>query len=322
MHIDGRTRRGSDFASAAKRALEAMESANIVLSLVLPPPQPPGFHREWKCDQYRSLPLTFDKKFALVCGGGTINPLIVTQSEQGAADNDARVRLTNLVETFVKMGAVGLGEFTTEHFSFHGRHPYVSVPADHPLLLQLADLAAKHDMPVELHMEAATGEFVFPDRLRQRSPHNPTRISPNRHQLERLLAHNREAMIVWAHAGWDNTRQRTVRLMYELLDRHSNLHMSVGINPRSPGSQTYMTLEGNLDPAFIGLVERFSDRFVVGTDAFFANRSTPPSRHAGVRIEAIRSFLNQLAPDAARRVAFDNAARIYKLRERGFLKNR
>jgi hypothetical protein len=52
-------------------------------------------------------------------------------------------------EALVKAGAVGFGEIAVEHFSSgRGGHPYESTSPDHPLLLALADIAAKHALPI------------------------------------------------------------------------------------------------------------------------------------------------------------------------------
>jgi hypothetical protein len=57
---------------------------------------------------------------------------------------------------------------------------------------------------------------------------NPARLPANIAAFERLLEHNRQAIIVWAHAGWDDpTGERTVPLMRALLAKHANLSMSI-----------------------------------------------------------------------------------------------
>src|SRR5207237_1327329 len=74
-----------------------------------------------------------------------------------------------------------------------GGHTHQTSPADHPFLLALAGIAADSDMPIGLHMEAIT---------------TGAGQAPNIAALERLLAYNRLARIVWLHAGWDRTGQR------------------------------------------------------------------------------------------------------------------
>ena len=99
---------------------------------------------------------------------------------------------------------------------------FESTPPDHPLFLVLADIAADNDMPIDLHMEAVPQDMPTPPRFALRGP-NPSNLKENISALERLLDHNPRPRIIWAHAGWDNTGERTVRLMRSLLAKHPNL---------------------------------------------------------------------------------------------------
>jgi len=52
---------------------------------------------------------------------------------------------------------------------------------------------------------------------------NPASLHENITAFRRLLDHNPRARIVWVHAGWDLTGERTVALMRSLLEAHRNL---------------------------------------------------------------------------------------------------
>src|SRR5260370_38218503 len=81
-------------------------------------------------------------------------------------------------------------------------------------------------MPIELHMEAITRDMPFPN-AELAGPPNPANLKENISAFERLLDHNPQARIVWIHAGWDFTGERTVPLTRRLLEKHPNLYMSV-----------------------------------------------------------------------------------------------
>ena len=66
-------------------------------------------------------------------------------------------------EELLREGVVGFGEMTAEHFD--GSTPYQYAPADHPLYLMLADIAAEHDVPIDLHMEAVPQDMPLPAGL-------------------------------------------------------------------------------------------------------------------------------------------------------------
>ena len=84
-------------------------------------------------------------------------------------------RFEETAKRVLQDGAVGFGELTTEHFSFFDWHPYESAPPDHSLLLLLADIAARNNVPMELHMEVIPRDMPFSDI----SPFSPARRSSN-----------------------------------------------------------------------------------------------------------------------------------------------
>ena len=67
---------------------------------------------------------------------------------------------------------------------------------------------------------------------------------------------------------------------------------------------------GRLGPAWKALLSEASERFVVGSDTWTNGRW--PQYEA--LMEEARRWLGELAPDAARRIAWDNAARLFGLK--------
>lgn len=59
------------------------------------------------------------------------------------------------------------------HYSFSQKHIFTQVSADHPLFLLLGDIAARADMPIDVHMEAAPQDQPTPQQLIRRSRRNP-----------------------------------------------------------------------------------------------------------------------------------------------------
>jgi predicted TIM-barrel fold metal-dependent hydrolase len=209
----------------------------------------------------------------------------------------------------LKAGAVGFGELTAEHLSFYGRHPYEAAPPDHPLFRLLADVAARHGVPIDLHMEAVPRDMFLPERFL--SPPDPGVLRENIAAFGRLLAHNRQARIVWSHAGWDNTGHRTVELMRRLLAAHSNLYLSVKVAPSGVVGSRPLDASGTIRPEWLDLLRAFPERVVIGSDQFYGSLRVARVRpwSAG----GARAFLDGLPPDLARRVGRDNALRIYGL---------
>ena len=221
-------------------------------------------------------------------------------------------------EQIIEAGAVGFGEIASLHISAVRGHPYEFVPADHPLLKLLADIAAKRDVPIDLHMDALADEIQTPQRFT--AADNPPTLPATLDAFVRLLAHNPKARIIWAHGGSDPLGAMTAQTIGALMDKHSNLFVSLRVHGEDSPMQNKLLKGGTLDPVWRDLLVLHADRFMIGTDSFyaaanlqaggpglsFAQRNIP-------KLEATMHFLSLLPPAVARRVAHDNAVHIYGL---------
>lgn len=286
-------------------AVKAMDRYEIETVIVMPPPFPvSGWRGAYGLEDMRTALRGHARHFAYLAGGDLLNPMV----QQTPADDisaDTLRRFTETAERIAREGAAGFGEFAAEHFSSgHGRHPYESAPPDHPFFLALADIAAKHGMPIELHMEAVPHDMPFPPKLRK-GP-NPDRIHANIPRFERLLAHNRKARIVWAHAGWGHTGQRTTALMRALLGRHANLFMNIKINRHSNKRRApFIPGKHTIRREWIAMLRAFPDRFMVGSDQFMGGDLEP--------MKNMRDFIDALPPALAPGIAAENAKAVYRL---------
>jgi len=208
-------------------------------------------------------------------------------------------------------GAAGFGEMSAEHFSFEAAHPYQSVAADHPLLLLLADIAAEQQVPIDIHMEALTEDMPMPKNDRLAAGNNPARLSANIPAFERLLAHNPQAKVIWAHAGWDNTGKRTVQLCDRLLEKHPNLYMSIKLGKGAVEENNPWSESGEIKKEWLALLKKYSDRFVIGTDQFYVSARMPVKKER--RVDTMRRFIDALPPDLAKKVAIDNPKALFKI---------
>jgi hypothetical protein len=116
--------------------------------------------------------------------------------------------------------------------------------------------------------------------------------------LEGLLGIRPDVQVLWAHAGMSSGPDAVGRL----LDGYGR-RLWVELALRSdvaPG--------GRLDPAWRALFLKHPDRFLLGTDTWI------PSRwgEVGSVQDAARTWLRQLPPDVARRIARDNADGLLK----------
>ena len=291
--------------AAVSTALTLMDRFGVSYAILAPPPLPAGREGAAGSPELQAAARQYPTRFAFSAGGKSLNPLIQS-TPPGNVTADVLGRFQAEARTIAEAGAAAFGELAAEHFSFRiGNHPYESVPPDHPLFFALADIAAQYNMPIELHMEAVPRDMPFPD-ANLAGPPNPASIAANIAAFERLLDHNPRARIVWVHAGWDLTGERTVALMRALLERHPNLYMSVkSDNAGTPATAPFLP-GGGLKPGWLAMLEAFPDRFVVGSDQFYDDQQI-------IRTYRARAFVDALPTDIVRRIAYENVKYIYRL---------
>jgi predicted TIM-barrel fold metal-dependent hydrolase len=301
-HLIAGYRRRSPAPTGAQ-ALRAMESNRVEMVILLPPPFPPNHPGIYGLQEIETVARANPGRFGFAAGGESLNPMIQSIAPDKVTPDLIR-EFQQEAEVIVKAGAAGFGEIAAEHFSSgRGNHPYESARPDHPLLLALADISGQYGMPIDLHMEAVPQDMPFPQG--SRGGQNPQTLRENISGLERLLAHNRSARIVWAHAGWDLTGERTVPRMRSLLKKHPNLYMSVKLDKSGFRRTSPFGPDNGLKPGWLTMLRDFPDRFMIGSDQFFDEGTE--------RLTLARKFVDALPPEVARVVASENARRIYRL---------
>ena len=304
MHLGPGTG-GEIAADSVSNALALMDRFGVTFAILMPPPLSAGREDPDLATELQSVARDNPTRFAYAAGGESLNPLIQS-TPPNSVTPEVLNRFQQQAEAIAATGAAAFGELAAEHFSSHiGNHPYESAPPDHPLLLALADIAAKYDMPIELHMEAIPRDMPFP-KPDIAGPPNPATLTENIKAFERLLDHNPKARIVWAHAGWDLTGERTVPLMRSLLAKHPNLYMSVKSDKAGTPATAPFRLGDGLKPGWLAMLQAFPDRFVVGSDQFYDDEET-------IRTHRARIFVDSLPPEIAHKIASENAKHIYRL---------
>lgn len=314
LAIDGHTHlakaKKGDFAGSAANALEIMDKMGIGKTLVMPFPFSPGMRSVYEVDDYafQQVMKKHPDRFTFLGGGGILNIMIQEAVRKGSLSENDKREFEQKALKIVESGAVGFGELAAEHLSLRSDHPYMHAPPDHPLFLLLADIAASHDMPIDIHMEAIPMDLPLLPGLK--SPPNPKIIKTNIKALERLLIHNRKAKVIWAHAGWDNTGFRTIKLMRGMFERHPNLYMSLKINKRhekerSKKSTFPLDSNRNVKQEWLDLLNDYSDRFYIGSDLKFGKPGKPRT--------AVMTFLNGLPQELAYKITYETPRRLFKI---------
>jgi predicted TIM-barrel fold metal-dependent hydrolase len=317
MHIIGGAH-NTKFGSAVDAALALMDRYGVRKAVTMSPPRSPQIKQNFDYPDFIQDVRAHPRRLAFMGGGGLLNPLMHGVPDPAMVTEAIRVKFADTARQILQAGARGFGEMSSLHMSLSPTHGYNFVPADHPLLLLLADIAAEHDVPIDLHMDALAKSIPTPQRLAHNQ--NPPTLPATIPALRRLLEHNPKAKIVWAHGGSDHAGDQTAALVGRMMDRYPNLYVSLRpVPPRAPVMNKLFTAK-RIDPAWRKVFTRHADRFVIGNDCFVL----PPEVKSGGapfefsqsndrRLRATRIFLGLLPPALARKFAYENAARLYKL---------
>lgn len=323
MHTLGGPER--QFGQAVASAIADMDRRGIDKAVIFPPPFP---QRGYDYPAYVGELRRYPGRFGFLGGGGFLNPMLHQFPNPAEVTPEFKQQFIDLAEKMADAGAVGFGEIAVLHLSLVPKHAFEETAPEHPLMLALVEVAGRRGLVIDLHMDAVAEPESLKTPSFLRSPLNPPRLKGNIAAFERLLAHERNARIVWAHGGSDFTGHMTPALIGRLMDAHPNLFMSlrpIGAGMReAPAfglrfSNTIMPGEG-VDKAWLGLLQRHSDRFVLGADAFHIAPSVPedhPIRKLGrgndVRLSAAAQLLARLPAPLIAKIARENATRLYKL---------
>ena len=271
---------------------------------------PYSFDDPTKYDAEVILPAAkkYPDKMGVLGGGGSLNPMIMEAVSTGKAGADVQKKFRERAEELIREGVSGFGEMAAEHFV--GATPYEYAPPDHPLYLMLADIAAEHGVPIDIHMEAVPQAMALPPELK--SPPNAAQLHENQAAFERLLSHNPRAKIIWAHLGTDNTGFRTPEGSRRLLQAHPNLYMEIKYDPKLPGKNPVWA-DGVVKAEWLKVFQEFPDRFVFGSDQRYPEVGQPMRWDADVRI------LNQLPPEVRSKFALENAEHVFDTKTAGGL---
>src|SRR5205809_6092223 len=170
--------------------LSAMERLNGTKAFIQTEPYGPDNPTRWDAEMILPAVKKHPEKLAVLGGGGTLSPLILEAYRTGNAGPEARQKFRERAEALLKQGVVGFGELSIEHLSLPQSpvKDYEYAPADSPMMLLLADIAADHNVPIDLHMEALPQTIPTPAEY---GPPNPPELHGKLGSFPTMLAHYR-----------------------------------------------------------------------------------------------------------------------------------
>ena len=153
-------------------------------------------------------------------------------------------------------------------------HLYDSANANGPVAPKLMQLAEKQQLAVLAHVDDVA--------------------------IDLLMAHAPKARLIWAHTGIGGAPAARVDA---LMARYPLLMGELSYRPGLTCD------EGQLCPEWRALVTKYPDRFLIGSDTWVNQRWL----YYDELMQGYRRWLGGLPPDVARKVAWDNGARLFGL---------
>lgn len=180
-----------------------------------------------------------------------------------------------------------LGEFAAYHDGAR-----LAISPTSLLIRSLLELAGKYNVPINIHC-SSTGAL----------------------EMDLALREYPKTVVVWAHAG----SHLSPSVIRDFLQVHPNLYFDLSAKHPPWTYQSFFKehiLIGNaIDEDWRQLFESYPDRFLVGTDlGMGGGGSTTPLGMARNVGEFFQTMLMQLTPSTARKIAYENAEKLYRFK--------
>ena len=291
MHLNGNV--------SEKILIDQMQETNTVAAVVMPKfyegSGPYGGDAPATSNEVERIGKSHDKKLFMLYGMQR-NELCPSNNWN---DTEFTSKITSDIEEKLRSGLYfGVGELIVIHWSYGGgKCSELHQPIESRLVLKILEITGNFNKPLVIHMEAdpkATDE------------------------LKRVLQKRPQSKIVWAH----NCGRANPEKIRELLQEYKNLYCDLanmngngfyGSGQPRMAKYTYLIMDRNqiLDSKQKVLMEDFPDRFTVGSDV--AHSKGIIGKNVARNMDAMRKLLNQLSPDTAKKIAYQNAISIFDL---------
>ena len=183
----------------------------------------------------------------------------------------------------------GIGEVFTRHDDLTALTSGDTPRANNEAMTRIYHLAAEQDMPVLLH-----------SNITSKRERNPLYLA----EIEEPLRNHPHTRFIWAHAGssLEIHRHQTrmdflLPTLERMLDAYPNLYIDLSWSVLEP---YLLDDKGKPVPEWLALVERFPERFMLGSDVVGRFGSVSEQLHGFDR------FLDALPEPIARKVAQEN----------------
>jgi len=183
----------------------------------------------------------------------------------------------------------GIGEVFTRHDDLTALISGDTPRANNEALMRIYTLAAQHDLPVLVH-----------SNITSKREKNPLYLA----EIEQPLGQHPRTRFIWAHAGTSAEIHRhqtqmdfLLPTLTRLLATYPNLYVDLSWSMLTP---YLLDAQGRARPEWVALVERFPERFMLGSDV------VGRFDKLGQELHSFDPFLDALPVEVAHKVAKDN----------------
>jgi len=183
----------------------------------------------------------------------------------------------------------GVGEILLRHDDLTNLTFEETARANHPAMTPVYELCAAKQLPILLHQNSTSvgrhDEYVY------------------LHELEEVLNAHGNLTVVWAHCGL--SRRVMHDKYHEMIERMLTTYPQLHLDVSWVSYDTLISVDHLVSQDWVALIERFADRFMIGSDLVGRFGELKPTLR---RYDAV---LQALGNSARQKVARGNAERIF-----------
>lgn len=196
-------------------------------------------------------------------------------------NRNAREHILRMLEWFPDFWE-GVGEVMTRHDDLTHMTYGETARADHIALDPIYEIAAEHDMPVQIHSNIGSKQLREPIYL---------------HEMENAVKKHPETKFIWAHAGV--SRNLNIPSITSDIRRLFKSYDNLWIDLSWVIYDQELVVDGKPNPGWVDLLNEFPTRLMIGTDkvGHFSDYKQTIQRYDVI--------LDALEPEASRMIARD-----------------
>ncbi len=273
--------------------LDLIEKAGVSRIILLPPPNAAVNNDAAIRGERETLRKTSNGRVLVMCGSDYLTHWMYDAALSGKLPDDIVLRLERLAADLNSGNCAGVGEIGLFHFRKVRQQAVIKLPAAYPPLLAIGEEAARAGFPLDLHAESREPDMA---------PHQAEVFATIAALFERAPG----LRLICSH-----TCLTTAKNARTLLQAYPGLMMNLHAF-RHPEEWAHLEpitgLEGGLYDDWAALLEEMPERFMIGDDFMFGWNEPEAYEH---HFHRLRGILGSLPPAAAKKIAFENAVKVF-----------